>query len=85
MISELFDVGRVKSTVHNWVDKTAIEPASGASPDRVAVDQTVILLVDIPKTCTTVLVATQDAVGLANAVFLQDSATPLFHPMVQHR
>ncbi len=43
---ELFGVGRVKSTVHNWVHKADLQPDGGKSPDHVAVDETVIQLDD---------------------------------------
>ncbi|MFC4406007.1 IS6 family transposase [Haloarchaeobius iranensis] len=45
-ILELFGVNRVKSTVHNWVDKADLQPEDGHSPDHVAVDETVIQLND---------------------------------------
>ena len=45
-ILELFGVERVRSTVHNWVHKAELQPEAGRSPDRVAVDETVIRLDD---------------------------------------
>ena len=39
---EIFGVGRARSTVHNWVHKADLQPESGHSPDRVALDETVI-------------------------------------------
>jgi putative transposase len=38
----IFGVGRARSTVHNWVHKADLQPESGHSPDRVALDETVI-------------------------------------------
>nr|WP_321167757.1 IS6 family transposase [Halorubrum aquaticum] len=43
---EVFGVDRVRSTVHNWVHKADLQPESGRSPNRVAVDETVIQLDD---------------------------------------
>ncbi|MEA5385794.1 IS6 family transposase [Haloarculaceae archaeon H-GB11] len=39
-----FGVERARSTVHNWVQKAGLQPASGKSPNHVAVDETVIQL-----------------------------------------
>jgi putative transposase len=39
---EIFDVERVRSTVHNWMHKADLQPTSGKHPDHVAVDETVI-------------------------------------------
>jgi len=39
---EDFGVKRSRTAIHNWVQKAGIVPASGLSPDRVALDQTVI-------------------------------------------
>ena len=43
-ISELekFGVERSRKAVHDWVQKANLQPASDASPDQVAVDETVI-------------------------------------------
>ena len=43
-ISELEKVGveRSRKAVHDWVQKADLQPASDASPDQVAVDETVI-------------------------------------------
>ena len=41
---EVFGVGRVRSTVHNWVHKADLQPRSERSPNHVAVDETVIRL-----------------------------------------
>ncbi|TKX81264.1 IS6 family transposase [Halorubrum sp. SD626R] len=41
---EVFGVDRVRSTVHNWVHKSDLQPESGRSPNHVAVDETVIQL-----------------------------------------
>jgi transposase-like protein len=43
-ILEIFGVSRARSTVHNWVHKTELQPEAGRSPDHVAVDETVIQL-----------------------------------------
>jgi transposase-like protein len=45
-ILELFGVNRVRSTVHNWVQKADLQPEEGRTPDHVAVDETVIRLND---------------------------------------
>jgi len=45
-ILELFGVQPARSTVHNWVHKTDLQPEDGCSPDHVAVDETVIQLDD---------------------------------------
>lgn len=43
-ISELekFGVQRSRKAIHDWVQKADLQPASDASPDQVAVDETVI-------------------------------------------
>jgi transposase-like protein len=43
---EVFGVQRVRSTVHNWVHKSELQPQEGRRPDRVAVDETVIQIDD---------------------------------------
>jgi transposase-like protein len=43
---ERFGVDRRRSTVHNWVQKAGLQPTEGKSPDRVAVDETVIQIND---------------------------------------
>jgi len=43
-ILEIFGVERARSTIHNWVHKTDLQPEDGQSPDHVAVDETVIEL-----------------------------------------
>jgi len=43
---EVFGVDRVPSTVRNWVNKPDLQPESGRSPNRVAVDETVSRLDD---------------------------------------
>jgi transposase-like protein len=47
-VSELdrFGVDRCRSTIHNWVQKTGLQPTEGESPDHVAVDETVIQIDD---------------------------------------
>lgn len=45
-ILEELGVDRCRTTVHNWVRKADLQPLDGASPDRVAVDETVIQLND---------------------------------------
>jgi len=45
-ILEIFGVERARSTVHNWVHKSDLQPQTGQSPDHVAVDETVIRLDD---------------------------------------
>ncbi|MCU4926868.1 IS6 family transposase [Halobacteria archaeon AArc-dxtr1] len=39
---EKFGVERSRKAVHDWVHKADLQPASGASPDHVALDETVI-------------------------------------------
>ena len=43
-ISELekFGVQRSRKAVHDWIQKTDLQPASDASPDHIALDETVI-------------------------------------------
>jgi putative transposase len=45
-VSELANLGvqRSRKAVHDWVQKADLQPASDASPDHVAVDETVIQL-----------------------------------------
>ncbi|WP_324759657.1 IS6 family transposase [Haloarcula montana] len=43
-VLEIFGVQRARSTVHNWVHKSDLQPEDGQSPDHVAVDETVIQL-----------------------------------------
>ena len=43
---EIRGVERCRSTVHNWVQKADLQPTTGADPDHVAVDETVIQLND---------------------------------------
>jgi transposase-like protein len=43
-ILDSLGVERCRSTVHNWVQKADLQPADGADPDHVAVDETVIQL-----------------------------------------
>jgi len=45
-ILDSLGVDRCRSTVHNWVQKADLQPAGGADPDHVAVDETVIQLND---------------------------------------
>ena len=45
-ILEIFGVQRARSTVHNWVHKTDLQPTGGHNPNHVAVDETVIQLND---------------------------------------
>ena len=45
-IIEVFGVERARSTVHNWVHKSDLQPDKGRSPNHVAVDETVIRLND---------------------------------------
>jgi putative transposase len=45
-VLEMFGVERARSTVHNWVHKSELQPESGRSPDQVAVDETVIRIDD---------------------------------------
>lgn len=40
----MFDVDHVRSTIHNWVRNADLEPAGGKSPNRVAIDESVMHL-----------------------------------------
>jgi transposase-like protein len=44
LVLDMLGVDRCRSTVHNWVQKADLQPAGGADPDHVAVDETVIQL-----------------------------------------
>ena len=46
LILDSLGVRRCRATVHNWVQKADLQPADGADPDHVAVDETVIQLND---------------------------------------
>jgi len=39
-------VDRARSTVHNWVQKTGLQPHDGKDPNHLAIDETVIQLND---------------------------------------
>lgn len=39
---ERFGIERAKSTIHNWVQKADLQPESGRSPEKVALDETVV-------------------------------------------
>ena len=39
---EKFGVKRSRKAVHDWVQKADLQPADGASPDHIALDETVI-------------------------------------------
>lgn len=41
-VLEVLGVSRVKSTVHNWVQKSDLAPAAGRDPDQIALDETVV-------------------------------------------
>jgi transposase-like protein len=43
-ILDILGVERCRSTVHNWVQKADLQPADGADPDHVAIDETAIQL-----------------------------------------
>lgn len=45
-VLEEFGVDRHRTTVHKWVKKATLQPATGRKPARVAVDETVIQLDD---------------------------------------
>ena len=42
MALERFGVSRARSTIHNWVLKADLEPRGGCSPEKVALDETVV-------------------------------------------
>jgi putative transposase len=44
--TEKFGVQRSRGAVHNWVQKADLQPASGTSPNQVAVDEAVIRIND---------------------------------------
>jgi len=46
ILLEELGVERSRTAVHDWVQKADLQPADGASPDRVAVDQKVIRIND---------------------------------------
>ncbi|GAB7011539.1 hypothetical protein JCM31271_34820 [Halorubrum trueperi] len=39
---ERLGVDRSRTAIHNWIQKADLQPANGASPNRVAVDETAI-------------------------------------------
>lgn len=39
---EKLGVNRSRTAIHNWIQKADLQPVDGASPDRVAVDETAI-------------------------------------------
>ena len=39
---EKLGVSRTRTAIHNWIRKADLQPANGTSPNRVAVDETVI-------------------------------------------
>ena len=43
---ERLGVERSRTAIHNWVQKTDVQPSSDAEPDHIAVDETVIQLND---------------------------------------
>lgn len=45
-VLERFGVDRCRSTVHNWVRKSDLQPTNGARPEEVAVDETTIQVND---------------------------------------
>lgn len=46
ILLEDLGVERSRTAVHNWVQKADLQPESGESPDRVAVDQKAIRIND---------------------------------------
>ena len=52
-VSELekFGVQRSRKAVHDWVQKADLQPANNASPDQIAVDETVIRINDRHTGC----------------------------------
>ena len=45
-VLERFGVDRCRSTVHNWVRKSDLQPANGAQPEQVAIDESAIQVND---------------------------------------
>ena len=43
---ERLGVGRSRTAIHNWVQKTDVQPTSDTAPDHIAVDETVIQVND---------------------------------------
>lgn len=37
-----FGINRGRSTIHNWVQKSDLEPPEGCNPEKVALDETVV-------------------------------------------
>lgn len=46
LVLERFGVERHRTTIHNWVQKADLQPATGRQPNHVALDETVIQLDD---------------------------------------
>lgn len=42
LLLECFGIDRARSTIHDWVKQADLEPAGGANPDQIALDETVI-------------------------------------------
>lgn len=43
---EMLGVERSRTAIHNWVQKTDVQPSNDATPNQIAVDETVIQLND---------------------------------------
>jgi transposase-like protein len=41
-VLDVLGIDRARSTVHNWVQKSDLEPESGRDPDTIALDETVV-------------------------------------------
>ena len=43
---EMLGVKRSRTAIHNWMQKTDVQPTSDTAPDHIAVDETVIQVSD---------------------------------------
>jgi putative transposase len=41
-VLDVLGISRSRSAVHNWVQKSDLEPAAGRDPDKIALDETVV-------------------------------------------
>lgn len=45
-ITDRSSIDQHRSTVHNWVQKTDLQPVNGVEPDHIAIDENAIQLND---------------------------------------
>ncbi|MFW6385192.1 MAG: IS6 family transposase, partial [Halodesulfurarchaeum sp.] len=43
-VLESFGINRARSTVHNWVQKADLEPEAGRDPDKIGLEETVVMV-----------------------------------------